>query len=231
MPMICFSTCIVIYRTPNEIVIGADSRRVINYVGFGPAKSADRTVDDYCKISNVGKFYFAVAGFDDAGIKDALLTACKGKSKLEDAAKAAVSAVTRHLEKSVEKVRGLDMAYYKKRFQTSFVSNFAIMCVENNETHCIVFNFNLQNAPDKPIKIISDFKIDEPFIILGESSKILQKPGSEIRSIVEKNSVLAIRQFINLESNHNPAFVGGPTDVLRLSTSGIKWMAKKKNCS
>ncbi|CCH54520.1 hypothetical protein BN8_03700 [Fibrisoma limi BUZ 3] len=225
-----FSTCIVIYRTDKEIIVGADSRRLAFVFNEKTNQFRDVTFDNFCKIRHQGSINYAVAGFNDDLLHEVAMQASKGKNDLAKVAADYIKLLTPRLEASAEAFRRQDINKYKERFQEPAIADVAFFGFDKGKPVVIYLMFLITTPPNQPVRIRSEYKVDQHVTLLGVFGEIVKMPFNNVMAELKKNPVTAIRRFIGLENKANPMWVGGPIDVMRVNVQGRTWVAKKKIC-
>lgn len=232
-----FATTVVAVKTPNEIVIGADSKVTDT---FGNA-----FVGRACKIVQAGNLFFAYeglardrrTGFDIAriGSQSLLLkpnaTAAEKVSILTGFVTSQLFAELLSLkehdpETYLEKVEGgqiflkILIAGFDKDKPLLFVRQFRALPLNRR-------SIGVSVVPDD---CLADCVGEISIRSLGETAAIdglpEETPGFWKNGIVE-----GVRRLIETEIAARSEYVGPPVDILRIDRAGARWIQKKPECS
>jgi hypothetical protein len=226
-----YSTCIVIIKTNNEIFIGADSKRTIHIVNPETGMIRDSIINTFCKIHRVGKFYFAIAGFDDDGVLRNATTACENGKSLEQIIESFSNSMRSEYERNIGDYRTVNKMAYLERFATNNISQIAFFCFIENKPYLISITFNLTNLPNEPIKVSTTIEKNQSMAILGVFDHIDTLPESEINTLFKsRDYIKIIKTLIMVEAKNHPDWVSEPIDILKLTKTGELWLSRKENC-
>jgi len=230
LPTLSFSTCIVILKTPNEIWVGADSKRTIYQIDLNTGNVVETVNNEYCKIHKVGYFYFAVAGFDDEGNFNLATESCLKYKSITETIHYYQKMMVNHFEDIVEKYRVANRTRYIDRFVGSAIGQTAFFYFENNEPKIISLEFLTTNNPNEKVKVRLNRFNNEPITVLGYGDH-LNEPNPKVESFLKQgDNANAIRAMIQTEIIHHPNEIGGAIDILFLGNKNETWIARKKNC-
>src|ERR1700761_1783521 len=114
-PTISLATCIIIIKKPTEIIVGAESKRIV-YLMDNTGHITNVIDTAYCKIHHVGRYYFAISGFDDGPLLDSAIQACTTHNTLSEVVKSYSLMIKKCLEQSVENIRMKNKNKYLEQF-------------------------------------------------------------------------------------------------------------------
>jgi hypothetical protein len=230
------ATTIVVARTANEIVIGADSK-VTDLYGNDVNRRA-------CKIRQVGSLFIAFeglevdrkTGFNVPEISTTALNFRPSGSMTEK-----VSILTGFLvsellvELSHLKTHEPD-TYFKKISGGQLFLRLIIAGFEKGKPLVFVRSFRaLQFNPGQiGVSVIPDDCLDncEGAVVtrfLGESEAIEDLP-EETPGFWKGGLGAGVRTLIETEIAARSEYVGPPIDIVRISKSGVQWIERKPEC-
>jgi hypothetical protein len=218
------ATTIVIYITPDFVIMAADSKGV--YTNAKTYRATSRVVS---KIYKSGNVYFSVAGltsnpthsFDVGKIAD---TKLRGSADL----KAAIDTIKAELTKAL-------LAYLTRQKKTNyrlFRNNMEAdaYIIENNRPYAHILGFKVKDDAKLSISVDEDFYATsssrDAVYYLGKSGAI----NSYMNSITSNNLKPAafVDKLVNLQITKTPNHVGGPVDIIRMTPTSTEWIRRKK---
>jgi len=245
------ATSIVIFRTPEEIVIAADSMSgLISLVS--PTGAPTNTENDTCKITRTGNMFFASSGVSEDGATgfDPRITA-KVATEIGEPGTSPLNTLMRFeavylpsLSAEAAFVRKTNPSIYQKQFIENGPSAIAFFGFESGSTFLHargyqVVDIGTGNSSAKPVAAI-----DCP----GKSNTCPTRPGTNI-TVIKLGVVAAILRYeaqhtftpqtdlvdtaqrlVELEIADEPTSVGKPVDVLRVTKDGGCWVRHEKDC-
>lgn len=231
IPVISSSTCIIVYNTGTEIIIGADSMRLLNALNTQTGKYSTMMDSTRCKIFKTGAFYFAISGFDDDLCVSKANEACLEAKTIDEVINKYADAYIPAITKNLEFIRERFPLKYNSSFQYKRVSEIVFFNFQNRKPQLFKIAFTLGNDLDKPTNIVAkaqDLSAPNKFAILGWQDHVtVQQIETKFKST---DKVKAIVDLLKIEDKFHPE-VGGKLDVLRLNSNEEKWIYKKKNCN
>ena len=230
------ATTIVVARTTNEIVIGADSKVTDT---FGNA--LDRHA---CKIRQVGNLFIAFEGLEidrQTGFNVGEIASTSLQMNASASAGERVSILTGFL------VSGLfhELGFLKKNAPETYFKKIeggqiflrVIVCgFEGGRP--LVFVRSFKAAPISPqqigVSVIPDDCLDDcrdqiATRFVGETDAIEGLP-EENPGFWQKGLVDGVRRLIETEIATRSEYVGPPIDILRIDRNGARWIQKKTEC-
>ncbi len=231
------ATTIVVARTNDEIVIGADSK-VTDSFGSDLNKQA-------CKIFPVGNLFVAMEGLEvdrqtGFNLPEISSTALQLKPSASAAEKVSILTgflVSRlfdelaHLKKHApetynKKIEGGQMflrviiAGFEKGHPLIFVRNF-------RATQISVQQIGVSVLPDDCLEGCQGVVVTR---LLGETDAIDGLP-EETPGFWQQGLVNGVRRLIETEIAARSEYVGPPIDILRIDRNGARWIQKKAGCT
>lgn len=223
-------TTVILKRTKKAIYVGADSR--INIYKTDPATNTTyRDTGSMCKIWTNGKIGCAVIGMYITQSKEEAITACNKYASFEEITNKYANSFALFIRDRLTESRQLDSNYFSQLLN------------DNSPNFCQTFFFG-KNA-DSLISYIVQFKVifdnnNQVQVNWHIWQKDLLYAGhiKEIKDTVEKSKIWrkekkipkTIEALIKIESIANPAWVGGSTDIIKVTRKKIKWLQKKPMC-
>lgn len=222
------ATSIVIYVTPNYILMGADSRRMII-----DEKANLTVIESVCKIRKAGSYCYALAGFVASRSTffsaDSIIAVHLANET--DYSKA-VKNITRDIRKALRKEFAYQkennpQVYQKMLLSKEHILEVAILSVRNNKPFVQIVGFEL--ADEERIKV-KDYTASCPgdcpndekqFYLLGDYAGI-EKYLERKEAIADP--VMLVEKLITLQSHATPNSVGTPINMIRYSAEGVEWI-------
>jgi hypothetical protein len=231
-------TAIVAYLTPDVIVVAADSRRT--YLPGGAQKLPSTT----CKLFDVRGAVFASSGFGGdlkSGFdvtKDVAKILC-GRRSVPDA----VGRIRQLLEDSLarELQRIKDAHPTRCSLLKDLDSCGTTVIIATVETgvptmHSIEFVTIEDNNGNVTVDSSSetcpgDCQSKRNLYFLGEQKAIKRYLGGHMESFKKMSPEKGTPFLVKKEIDAKTPGVGGPVDVVRISSKGVEWLIRKKECS
>jgi hypothetical protein len=230
------ATIIIGIRTPDEVVIAADSMGT--FQGFYP-----ETTGPVCKVFTVGGVGFAVGGlaksprggFDAAAV---VARALSGRRSLFQAVAAIEGELRIHIAQELERQRHEDPKFFAKTVEgeDGSVASVLLGALEGDVPVAIAVGFKASYDPAGRISV-STSRLTCPgdcpsgvlTFYLGNRSPIAHYTGEHAQPL-EMPPVAAARFLAQLVIDARVPGVGPPIDVLVITKSGISWQALKEEC-
>lgn len=223
-----YATSIVILITPDYILMGADSKRMII-----DNLSHKTTNESVCKIRNVGPYCYALAGF--VASRSTLFSADSiVRKQLNKAAdyNSAIASITKAIKKGLRK----ELRYQRKHQPESFkkmidskehLLEIAILSVQNGAPHVQIIGFEWSDEQKIEVK---DYTarcpgdcptVQSQFYLLGEYSDIQKYLDEDAKPV---DPVSFIETLITIQSHATPSSVGAPINMIKYTSSGVEWI-------
>lgn len=232
-PPVDAQTAIVAARTPEKIVIGADSRGIV-----GGDKSKIRSI---CKIRQTGRIFYAASGLAEVpetgfNVWDIVSEAFQRPNTFEEKIEAFEQSVKAPLSKALHYIRTVNPTDYRQKFDTrdKVALQIVFAVVESGVTRILIRDFQIA-TPD-PIS----------FNIYRRSCPGTCSTGSSVYFLGRKEAMLAydaanpqiwpskietaVDTLIRIAIADQSDEVGLPIDILRITHEGAKWIQNEKKC-
>jgi hypothetical protein len=229
------ATTIVVARTANEIVIGADSKVTDTY-----GKELNSQV---CKIQQVGDLFIAfegllrdkATGFNVPGIASRALQ-LKPDATAAQKVNILTGFLTAELFVELTRVRrdSANEFHTKLEGQTflriviaGFEGNRPVVFVRNFRTAFVASGIGVTVIPDD---CLADCQGEVVTRFLGETDAIEGLP-EDTPGFWKDGLVAGVRRLVETEIEARSEYVGPPIDLLRIDAHGAKWIQKKEECA
>lgn len=225
------ATTIVIYITPDFVIMAADSQGV-----YTDAKTYRQSIQTVSKIYKSGNVYFSLAGlisnetrsFNVAAIVNSKLVHASNLVSAINEIKVAVKADLFNYLTSQKRNNPL---LYKANIEgEKYITSIGIVAIRNNRPYTHLIGFS---AVDKgALQISTEEEVYGPnadkdaVYYLGTSDAInkymnsIQRINSEPLQFVEK--------LMNLQIAKTPQLVATPIDILKITPKQTTWIKRKK---
>jgi hypothetical protein len=228
------ATTVVVARSANEIVIGADSKVTDTY---GKELSSE-----VCKIQQVGKLFVAFEGLlrDKAtGFNIPEITAralrLKPDAAVADKVNILTGFITAELFVELNRVRRNSPDEFHVKLEGQTFLRIVVAGFENNRPVVFVRQFRtVFIAHGTGVTVIPDDCLDdcEGAVVtrfLGETEAIEGLP-EETPDFWKDGLAAGVRRLVQTEIDARSEYVGPPIDLLQISARGAKWIQKKPQC-
>jgi hypothetical protein len=231
------ATTIVVARTEDEIVIGADSK-VTDTFGNEVNRRA-------CKILQVGELFVAFEGlavdrqtnFNVQDIAMMALRAKQSKTVVERVSILTGLLVTRLFDEMAHMRKNEPEAYNKRIEGGQVFLRVVITSFEKGRPVIFVRNFRAARITQQQfgITVVPDDCLDDCHgevvtRFLGETEAIDGLP-EETPGFWQSGIVDGVRRLIQTEIDARSEYVGPPIDFVRINKNGVQWIQKKPECS
>lgn len=228
------ATTIVVARTANQIVIGADSKVTDTY--------GHELNSQVCKIQQVGNLFLAFEGLlrDKAtgfSVPEIAVRALQLKPDASAAEKVNILTgfLTSELFVELQRVRSnsADEFHVKLEGQTflrvvitGFEGNRPVIFVRQFRTTFIARGIGVTVIPDD---CLDDCQGEVVTRFLGETEAIEGLP-EDTEGFWKDGLTSGVRRLIQTEIEARSEYVGPPIDLLQINAQGAKWIQKKPGC-
>jgi hypothetical protein len=231
IPVSLLATEIIVIRTPEVIVIAADSKPT--WAGKpGPA--------NVCKIYRSGDLYVAVGGLDHDQTRNFYI---KDLISAKDSSLEHFASQVRRLEEKITPRFLEEMKRLKAEDSTTYnlISSeggkqlsLAFAKVQDGIPYFAIRGFSYPDIPDPKVEVayVDCPGRDCPQGVLVE----YMGKHAAIDSFTAThgggnfNPVDLARKLVELEVQEDPEHIGPPIDILRLDATGPQWIANESNC-
>lgn len=228
------ATTIVVARSTNEIVIGADSKVTDTY--------GNELGSEVCKIQQVGNLFLAFEGLwrDKAtGFSVPQIAAralqLKPEASVADKVNVLTGFLTSGLFVELQRVRtnSVDEFHTKLEGQTflrvviaGFEGNRPLVFVRQFRTTLIARGIGVIVIPDDCVEGCTGNVVTR---FMGETEAIEGLP-EETPGFWNDGLATGVRRLIETEVAARSEYVGPPIDLLRINAQGAKWIQRKPGC-
>ncbi|SRR5258708_5367480 len=228
LPMYLSSTCIIIYRSKNTIIIGADSKERGQFINKRTGEIISSSINKICKIHNVGKYYFAISGIDDGLLLKNATIACK-YSSLQEIANQFAEKMRIEYPPALRLLMRANKTQYLERYVKNKndwkLGRVAFFGFENNYPVVLYVDLDPINKIDTPVDIkykITALSDIEPIAFLGLTNDIDKLPSNY--DAFSNGIIEGIKLLIETEIKGNDSVhVGGPINLMQLNRNGVQW--------
>ncbi|HEY8203098.1 MAG TPA: hypothetical protein VIF81_00075 [Pyrinomonadaceae bacterium] len=229
------ATTIVVARTANEIVIGADSKVTDAYGGDLKKQS--------CKILQIGNLLLAFEGFTvdrrtGSNVPDIARQSLQSKGAATAAEKVGVLTgllVSKLFDELPSVQKHEPEAYHIKFSGGRIFLSIVIAGFEKGRPLVFVRHFRaVQVDPERigvsvlPDDCLSNCQGEVVTRFLGETAAIDGLPD-DTTGFWQPGLVAGVRQLIETEISARSEYVGPPIDIVRIDKRGVSWIQKRQN--
>jgi hypothetical protein len=172
-------------------------------------------------------------GFDENEI---LLRALESGKPFDEMVAEADNRTRRGLKTAVEYARPLQPAWYADISTGRTIAlAFVMVAVEGEELRLARKVYSVVENEGKVVSrndhtVICPPDCSERTLLVLGSAALFEKRANWTFDEVSKDWLAGLRSMIEFAIEADPESVGPPIDVLRLDTSGVTWLARKKRC-
>jgi ATP-dependent protease HslVU (ClpYQ) peptidase subunit len=225
------ATTIVIYITPEFVIMAADSKGV-----YTNAKTYEKTTSVVSKIYKTGNVYFSLAGLTSNTTQslDIAKTVNDNLSKSDN-----VATAVQQMKASVQKALLTYLSNQKKNNPVLFKDNLAgdryitsvgIVTIKNNKPYSHIIGFRVLDRNE--LRITTEEEVYTPDVkrdavyYLGTSREI----NRYMNTITSNNMqpVPFVEKLMNLQINKTPELTAAPVDIIKITPSKTVWVKRKK---
>jgi hypothetical protein len=223
------ATSIVILRSANRIYIGADSRRSYRERG-------ETYTGSVCKIVPAGRLLFVASGLtyaNDQQVADVGVAVGRSSATV----RYAIEEFRRRMQQFLPQAIAAEGRVEHSGARKALILEAAFIGVEANLARVSVEWYRTNGTITKS-KVTSDrntYSSATParydFILLGKRRAIdqyLRGRSPSIRS--DADAIGLITRLINLEVAESPESTAAPIDILKVDSTGSRWLQRKANC-
>lgn len=235
LPSIAKSTCILVWIIQDKIYVGADSRRTYYGLDTLRGKVKEQGKQDICKIYHVGKFYFVVSGHGDLQAADLAKQSCVEGKSIQDVVSIFAEKINIEFPKLLEPERRLFPEKFKEYIPDSGIvgslGGVAFFGFEKGVPKLVTVFYDVASALKDPVKLSFFFNYNT-MVSLGMVREINSIPPSDTSLIkfARKGALYLIEALIKRAEKYHPEDIGGPIDLLTVSSKGEIWLKRKKLC-
>ena len=225
------ATTLAIIRTPDQVIIAADSRRVWH--------GSDQRPQLTCKLGAHDDIIFAMAGLVLENNFDAraLVTSVLGTpGALEERALVLERLIRGPLLGMLTRIRHQMPRLFAEQLESGFVLNVTLAAVRDQVAQLEMRDFYAETAPDgglrlRVVRVSCPRDCPRPTEVfgVGETAAMMQHltsvPGLPPTGLPELAA-----QLVEVEIANRPGLVGPPVDVIRAGHAGVEWLRQKPAC-
>jgi hypothetical protein len=235
--LICLSkfvtaTTIVIYITPDLVIMAADSKGV-----FTDAGSYKQSHSIVSKIYKTGAVYFSIAGltsnaarsFDVGQLTNKSL---KNAKSLNAGIENIKTSVSKALVSYLQNQKKNNYTLFKRNLPSSvYITSIGFITIHNNQPYACLLGFKVTDGTQLKIDVHEEVYTAtsnrDAVYYLGTSGEI-NKYMNTIKSSRLK-PVDFVDKLMNLQIAKTPGEVGYPVDMIKLTTKESTWIRRKKS--
>ncbi len=230
------ATSIILIRTQNEIIVGADSKGTNEY-----DKQKKKL---FCKINQVGDLMFAASGFVEDkntgfSVNNVVAKAANEGGTINEIAARVDTALVQPLNNALIHFRKISPDVYKKQIKNHKGITFQLVLFRFEKGIPVVYkkNFGEPNLVSYTIPAIGEIVQCPGKGCQGNRTLIALGSNSAIKDYLKQNTVSSaanlvflIEKLIMLQIRKTPHDVGPPIDLVRYDKTGIHWIQSKAEC-
>jgi hypothetical protein len=222
-------TTVVLAENTSEVVVGADTLLTVD----------DGTVTHGCKIFQVGKVFFALAGFGGTtdktpSIPSLATDAISKGGSIDDIATRFSDLVQRPLYNYLNSYRIASPELYSTRVP-AIPLEIVFFGFEHGIPVYAGRGFNpLFDKPSPSFNVTGGTRVSAPegkiaYVLMGHNAPLIAHMKAHPAYFHEVGLVSATRDLIEM-AIADSKFVGGPISILRISADGPEWIEKTPLC-
>jgi hypothetical protein len=233
----CFATSIVAIRSPDSVVIAADSLLTIRN-GAG-----EDTTRAECKIFQSGKIFFSFTGFykepgSGFDIVSIVSDTLKQGESFGVAVDKAAMAVVNAMKDEVRRIRKESPALYEKYFaaKTGQLLQILFASYEDGVPMVVVYDIKKNAGPYADIEVSYDRNSCPGNCNVKDTGAYFLTDMRPIEEYMKREKLISMppektaRFLVNLVIKARTPDTGPPVDVLRIDGSGAAWVEHKAEC-
>jgi hypothetical protein len=235
-PVTHAQTSIVAARGPNEVVIGADSKRKISE--FDPSGSLVGVTSTLaCKIQKANGFYFGCSGpCGELDVASIIVGVSRGPASIQRKVEVLVPLVEDALNNFLtNKSPNARRLYVNKptALQLLFVG------IQNRVPLILGVDFHYRKSDASAFAAAGEIRVCGAtsdactHLVIGRTdaiSNFTKKKGS-MDYLARVKPVVGVERLIQMEIDEEPDDVGPPIDILRITKRGDTWIRRKRQCT
>lgn len=235
-PVIHGQTSIVAARGPNEVVIGADSKRKISE--FDPKGTLVGVTSTLaCKIQKANGFYFGCSGpCGELDVASIIVRASRGPASIQRKVEILVPQVEAALNNFLAHKSPNALRLYVNKptaLQLLFVG------IQNRLPLILGVDFHYRKSDAAVFVEAGEIRICGAtsdactHLVIGRTdaiSNFSRKKGS-MDYLARVQPVVGVERLIQMEIDEEPDDVGPPIDILRITKRGARWIRRKRQCT
>jgi hypothetical protein len=225
------TTTIVIYITPQFVIMAADSKGV-----YTNAKTYEKTTSVVSKIYKTVNAYFSLAGLtsnptQSLDIARIVSTSLSKSTNIAVAIQQMKSEIQKALVSYLTNQKKNNPVLFKKNLEGDrYITSVGIVTIKNNKPYSHIIGFRILDKNELKITAeeevyASDAKRDAVYY-LGTSGEI----NRYMNTITSNNMqpVSFVEKLMNLQINKTPDLTAAPVDIIKITPSKTVWVKRKK---
>ena len=227
------ATTLAIIRTPDQLIIAADSLMV----WYGGNRRPQLT----CKLDSHDDVIFAMAGLvmspeNDFDVHAVVNLVLSTPGALEERALVLERLVQGRLLGTLTRIRHELPQLFAEQLESGFVLNVTLATVRNRVAQLEMRDFYVETAPDgtlrlRVVRVSCPRDCPRPTEVfgVGETTAMMR----HVATLAQLPSGLPkfAEQLVEIEIAGRPALVGPPVDVVRAGDAGVEWLRRKPACT
>ena len=226
------ATTLAIIRTPDQVIIAADSL----LVWYG----GDRRPQLTCKLDSHDDVIFAMAGLvmsaeNDFDVHATVNLVLRTPGTLEERALVLERLIQGRLLGTLTRIRHELPNLFAQQLESGFVLNVTLASVRNRVAQLEMRDFYAETSPDGRLQLrvvrVScprDCPRQTEVFGVGETSAMMRHLGTLPH--FPTGLPMFAEQLVEIEIAGRPALVGPPVDVVRAGDAGVEWLQRKPAC-
>lgn len=230
------ATSIIAIKQGDDIYLGADSKVLIE---------RDVAISQ-CKISKIDDSFLVFSGMPaiPASNFNAYEIAAKtfaGSGNINDKMTAFDKAVQGKLQAAFEKLRTGDEKLFARWYTEDVVNRIALQVLvagqDGKGTALAMLEYRIMSSKNAPVEIkafrqeiVTKPGSDQPKILLLGMQDAINELRARKDYFSDFNPVALINDWIMAEVTAEPARVGAPIDILKISPKKVQWIQRKMQC-
>ncbi|HEV7747357.1 MAG TPA: hypothetical protein VGO56_20335 [Pyrinomonadaceae bacterium] len=229
-------TSIVAARGPNEVVIGADSKRKISE--FEPTgRLVGVTSTLACKIQKANGFYFGCSGpCGELDVTSIIVRASRGPASIQRKVEVLVPLVEDALNNFLQNKSPNALRLYVNKptaLQLLFVG------IQDRVPLILGVDFHYRKSDSNVLVQAGEIRTCGAtsdactHLVIGRTDAIsnFSKQKGSMDYLARVKPVVGVERLIQMEIDDEPDDVGPPIDILRITKRGAQWVRRKRQCT
>lgn len=226
------ATTIVIYLTPEFVIMAADSKGFYNN-----AKTLKQESRIISKIYKTADIYFSLSGIiantqRNLDISRIIHHHLSNSKNLDSA----IAEIKNEVRKSLLTYVGDNRKNNPKLFAANlnvgtYVTSIGLVTLKKSKPYAHIIGFKIINGAQMNIKVEEDFAAlnsgeRSRLFFLGKNNAINHYLDTVKK--INPDPFLFVDKLMSVQINKNPESVGAPVDILQISLTETKWFRRKK---
>lgn len=234
-PQSTMGTVIVAIRTPEELIVGADSKRQRE-------KNGTMFSERVCKIRRVDdSLFFAKAGYESFGlvgrivVEDTLKEVHKKGQTISQTMKGFETVMKGRLLTTVGRMKQDHYNVYQRNL-SKYLIQLLLFGIENSTPVWHYLNLQAFDSPLEGLRIVPDRRIcpgnciDGEPVSIGEAGEIGKFRMEHPKFSQQQSKPEVIRHLMQIAFKAHPESVEPPIDIFQLTKKETEWVQVKEGC-